>query len=529
MATSASASAIDELSLKYEKSYANVLSADNASLNAIVETGDDGTSFTAGCFDTAFSGLEPVAVSAFVMKNDAKMEPTWKVALQGSATVSAMVSDNQGGVFVAGYLADEVVLGSTDGNTKTIAGYQEWGAYSEDQVASFVAHYDSNGKLLAANTLLPTNDPAIDAAVASNPDGFFVGYNECFINGLAYEDNQLYATILFSGQISTTDEASSICSGSADAYGMGFFMSNRAGAVATLDESLNFTSFPVTVATRPLSEGTDAIENVSSIKMDVDNGHAYVAFIGQGKVAVTTSSKTTIMDYSLSEEGYVFGYGIVDVQLSDGAIINKQSNEVATTYEYISTRINDVEVAGDRIVVSGVFQTNLGFSPSLTAVGGCDLFVAFFSKDNLEVTKAVGSGFDEGEVNSNSESMLSAAVVGNVVYVSGVHKNKSDGSAIAPLYYAVEIDGNEMTKHYTTEYISDIASSSDSTCVYFATSPAPFTDAKFSIYEAASTGIESVSAANVESARIFDLSGRRIEGTPKNGLYIKDGKKLLAR
>ena len=66
--------------------------------------------------------LDPIANSAYLAKYDAEGNVAWAVGLRGAATITAITTDEQNNVYVAGTLADAVEVGSTDGKTQTING-----------------------------------------------------------------------------------------------------------------------------------------------------------------------------------------------------------------------------------------------------------------------------------------------------------------------------------------------------------------------------------------------------------------------
>jgi len=520
--TAAAGNNIEGLSLKYEKNYENVLKYENAAAYAEIAAGENNTSFSAGCFDSTFVGTEAIGVSAFLTKNDAQMQPLWTVVLQGSAYINAMTSDKQGGVYVAGQIADEVILGSADGNTKTVAGYQVEGEYSTDQVASFLAHYDSNGNLLAATTIVPETDDNITAALAANPEGAFLGYNECYVTDLNYVDGQLYATIGFYGKISTTDGSKSIHSGSVDAWGMGYYMSVAAQTIATIGEQMEVTGFPIILKSRDISDNPGYNDRVYAAKVDFNDGHAYIAFNALGTMTIATDNASKTIEYSTAEAGFIFGYGLADINLADGSIANCVSCETVTTDEYISTEPTMVKVVDNKIVTSGYFQGNFGFQPSLTAVGNEDNYVAVFNKSDLSFSKAVATSFDEGE---NYEGHCQSIVIGNVVYISGECYDKNE-DGITPLFFTCSTDCEDLKQLSSDTYIYGMAASDDAATLYTAGSNADLTDAYYAAYEAATTGISKMESEQAEAESFYDLTGRRVT-KPTHGIYVKKGAKRI--
>src|SRR5574344_1596588 len=136
------------------KTFSGIVTDANASRTNVMAYDSDNSLFVSGMFDTEFEGLTPVATSSYIMKMNSTLTPTWKISIAGAAGVTAMISDNNGGVYAAGTLADEVVFNSIDGKSKTLIGYREGDAFTTTRCASFIAHYDKDGNLLTANTIL---------------------------------------------------------------------------------------------------------------------------------------------------------------------------------------------------------------------------------------------------------------------------------------------------------------------------------------------------------------------------------------
>ena len=98
--------------------------------------------------------FEPIGTSAYIAKYNADGSAAWSVALTGAVTVTAVSTDAEGNIYVAGRYADEVTLGSTDDNTQIVKGIMVWGDYSTEKDASFIARYSAAGRSLPAATRL---------------------------------------------------------------------------------------------------------------------------------------------------------------------------------------------------------------------------------------------------------------------------------------------------------------------------------------------------------------------------------------
>ena len=475
------------------KSFTGIVTDANASRSNVMAYGSDNSLFTSGMFDTEFEGLTPVATSSYLMKSNSSLVSTWKIAIAGAAKVTTMISDNNGGVYVAGTLADEVIFNSIDGKSATLTGYKEGDAYTTDKCASFLAHYDKDGNLLKANTILPVHDASLDATGAYYPGG---GDIYCRINGLALENNKLYASIVYSGQISNADNSVTIKSGSMDMEGGGYyFMSLKAAAVAVLNDNLGVTSFPITLASRPFTELYTS-EQVNYFTMTSANNHLYIGFVATGTDKIKSFDEDEkSFTFTAPAEGTNYGYGVADIDLSAQKTNAIKTWESPTTESYSSTEIDNIAVSGDNLILSGIFQDKLGFDNSITATGSNDIFAASLSMSNLSVNWAKATAYDEGDATKNEEIMTCSALAGDNLYVGGYTSLKANHSLTAPLLYSFNLKTGAVVKNSNDTYDFGMITSSDNKSTAVAYTTSPITGISFVNYDLTS-GINSVKSTD---------------------------------
>ena len=520
MATMASAqtNSLNNFKQLYTKSYTGIVAdSANASRSNVMVYDADNSLFTSGRFDTEFEGLAPVAASSYVMKNDNTLTPVWKNVIAGAAKVNAMVSDNNGGVYVAGTLADEVVFGSADGKTITLTGYKESDAYTTALCASFIAHYDKDGNLLKANTIVPAHVPALDAKV----DAYFPGEGDiyCRINGLAFEGGKLYASIVYSGQISSADNSVTILSGSMDIEGGGYFMTTlKAAAVASLDDNLGVASFPITISSRQFTE-LFTQEQVNTFTMTGNSNHLYLGFIATGtenyKCFGEDAKTFTFTAPATAAEGSVdFGYVVADVDLSAQKTNVFKTWESTTTESYDATEIGNIAVSGDNLILSGIFQDKLGFDTNVAATASSDLYAASLKKSDLSVNWAKASGYDEGESTKNEEIMTCSTIAGDNLYVGGYTAQKAKHSLTAPLLYAFNLSTGAVVKETNETYDFGMATTADNKVAAVAYTSCPATgllsDTHFATYDLTTTGISNVKSDGNGVTATYDASANVI-------------------
>ena len=224
-------SSLSGLELKTELAYAGMITAEDYVRNHATTFDADGNAFVSAAFSSNMNGIEPVGVSAMVIKVNGNGAQAWSAPIIGAATVKDLISDGNGGVYAAGVFADEVEFRGTDGESTIIDGYMEEGAYTSTQAASFIAHYDADGKLLAINKVVPEHDPDLDATFMYYPiDGDVF----CTINKLLKDGDKLYAQFDYCGKVTALENSAT--SGSMDMEGGRFyFQAMKAAGVSELD------------------------------------------------------------------------------------------------------------------------------------------------------------------------------------------------------------------------------------------------------------------------------------------------------
>lgn len=467
-----------------------ISNAENASsYSAMAYSGSD--LYVSGVYDTPFGGFDVIGASSYVIKYDANLSEKWKVSILGSATVTSMLADNDGGVYVAGTFADEVEFGSTNGSSIIRYGYQESGAYTVTQAASFIAHYDKDGVLLAVGDILPEHVAALDATGMYFP---YDGDIYCTLNNLFESDGVLYASAVFTGQLSNAESTQTAVSGSYDAFGIGFYMLSRAGVVIELNGELEAASFPVIVNNRDFTELITS-EEVRSLNATADGNTLYVGTISTGLTNFNVYGNDQTVDVPLSDTGigYVFGYTVASVNLDTHAVnVLKEFDPVTTDDEYISTSIDAITVSGDNLFITGLFQGALGFDQQLQALGSNDMFAASLNKSTFEVNWASATGFDEGDATVNEEIMNGSVISGNCIYLYGRSELKKDYSAVAPLFYAVNPTSGEMSAQEFSDYTIGVAGSNGGALITRASTEATVTGIKFTTYDVTGLGVNAI-------------------------------------
>lgn len=439
-------SSLSGLELKTELAYAGMITAEDYVRNHATTFDADGNAFVSAAFSSKMNGIEPVGVSAMVIKVNGNGAQAWSAPIIGAATVKDLLSDGNGGVYAAGVFADEVEFRGTDGESTIIDGYMEEGAYTSTQAASFIAHYDADGKLLAINKVVPEHDPDLDATFMYYPiDGDVF----CTINKLLKDGDKLYAQFDYCGKVTALENSAT--SGSMDMEGGRFyFQAMKAAGVAELDENLAFKKVLVNINTNNFKQLYNN-QQIFSSNAAIKDGQLYVGAIGNGDVNIAAFDGGFTISHQMPEAGgYNLGYLIARFNLSNPSDQNFISRIGYTDDEYVASSMSDMFFSGDLLIVTGNFQDELGFDKTITATGSSDLYAAAINPLDLSVVTAKASGYDEGDATKNEEIFTSSAVCGDRMFINGYTANKKYHSLTAPLCYIYDM---------TTGTLSDVTNS----------------------------------------------------------------------
>ena len=484
--------------------------------------------YASGNFDTPFGGMSPLTTGdAFIIKYSTGMVEQWKVQLMGTASVTTIVADDNGGIYVGGTFADIVEMGSTDGNTQSIEGYQEAGVATVFKAASFVAHYNAAGVLLDVGTVVPTHDPALDATGMYFPDAEY-GDTQFALSKLLVSGGKLYGVGTLKGQITNAAATETATSGSYDAFGIGFYMPATAGVVVEFGFDFTVSSIPVVATGKTFADGLQSAEEVVSMSATASDSNLYVGFNSIGNIDVNVFGTKSTVDNPLSVDG---GYNIAYTIMSIGLEAKESNIEtfdiIHTNVDYISTAINDMAVADDNLIITGLFQSSLGFDQSVNAVSSSDMYVVSLNAADLSLNWAKATGYNEGEATDYEETITGSAILNDIAYIYGSNEQKSDRAKQASLFYSVNLADGTLESMNPEDYIFGMAS--DGANIATAHTTVPVSGITFTTYgEFAS--VNDIAAGKAQTMSVYPnpvADVLRFSQPCNVKLYSLDGKQLL--
>ncbi|MDE6853620.1 MAG: hypothetical protein K2J38_01035 [Muribaculaceae bacterium] len=289
----------------WNTSVVNALEAGNTVFNAPVAVDALGRTIVTGAFteDITLAGttLSAVGTSAYIASCDLAGTAGWAVALTGSATISDVVVAADGSIYVSGTFADEVEFGTTAGEAIVKEGMMLEGAPTVNQNASFVAHYDATGRILAVADFVPQPLSDLIATGMYFPIDGDVYFS---INHLAVVDGTVYAFARYTGE--TEFGGASFKATYNDPFGGIYFIDLAAAAVFTMPSDLSTASTVVTASTGVNLASSEGQYFVRSGNFAVTSEGLTAVFSGNGPLVYTAAAGSYTATSAADEYVYQF-------------------------------------------------------------------------------------------------------------------------------------------------------------------------------------------------------------------------------
>lgn len=433
----------------------------------VVRTGD-GSIYATGRFDKTITTdklyLEPTATSAFIIKYDGQGNEQWGVALAGAARINAATADAQGNLYVAGVLADKVILGSTDDKTVEMNGkMDDWGSPATTLSTGFIAKYNTAGELQATKLIMPQKHSEIDNLVNNDMGPWYYSEEGAYfkINHMEYAGGRLYLSASYTGE-TTIDEVqlqSSLLKND------DFMMVDDVNSACVL--SLNATTLNGAKLEAYLKPSASVVANstkVNSFNFTVKHPMVYVGAIGMGDLTLWAPNAKKDFNFSLTADGKAeYGHVTAFVNTTDGNLPVAEAVSAPANDKHSQEAIGAMCVMGDKLYTAGIYNDTLAYDKNITAQGGTDLFVIERETTLGAVTNVINFPYAEGDYTETMEEFaaLSISPAGQRMILSSWVENKSDRSVIKTTNLCYDLTSNTGSYGSTTELTTGIANPLD--------------------------------------------------------------------
>lgn len=406
----------------------------------------DGTIYQTGLYDQMVmigdDLLENIATSAYITAIDTMTRaPKWSVGIQGAAHITQIISDEMGDfIYIAGTFADDIMVGSTDGNLWPFTGTTE----SHEQVNVFVAKYSKDGELFGAVLIVPIKNPKYqftDNDLSITPTALAL-YNDRLYLSMSYKggykvmNNEQYGTIQTAQGI-----YNSLC---------GAVLSFSTQNIVTVDRVLEVQGD---------QKSSNAGLGPNSICLTSSEKGVEVGIFTTGTVSLNfaTWNKTDEESYTYNGEEEA---GCLLVKLTSDTHAVKQLPAVGTRdYAYTYTRnvIKSMQRVGDKLYLSGNIATALPFDGTVVPDLWTDQFAACLDAETYKTKWATITGAlrdDMPNMNAKYREVVDAALAGNDYIVVGTTNFSVSNKGVASDYssdYCLGVSAAGTTLALTTK------------------------------------------------------------------------------
>ena len=510
----------------------SVANAEDVNYNAEMAFNANGETYVAGIvsgegFRFCPNMVEPVGVSSYVAKYDAIGQSAWAVTIKGAATVTAIAVDAEKSVYVAGTLADEVVFAGADNSNETvIAGYKdEYGSYTTDQKAAFIAKYDANGALKAVVPFVPTVLDGVAADMANAEFGWYEENISFNISTLKVVDGKLYVGALYTGSTTVGDVKLNAAYQNVDGW---MFADLASCSVFTLDAA-TLQGADVLFSTSVKGGVSSNNMSTTSVAFDVNEGVLYASAIISGTQTIKMGTTEEEKEFTMTDEGLVEYATVV-------AAINTADKSLKTSkiYTQSTSNMNKDEVSkviadGGKVYVGGVAHSALAFDNAKEVKGHGDLYVASLNANDLAVNWTALSGVEEGTGTDNGEVFVGMVSFGGNIVIAGYSEKLSDHTPIEGIN--AYVDKGDGVFSLSSDKIVKSALEANGALLGAAiyTISEEVANITYSVAKIEGSAIDSVEAENNAAVKYYNLQGVEVAGdNMPAGLYVrKQGNKAV--
>lgn len=469
---------------EWNKTLTTVAAAEDAT-NGVMAIDDNGNLFVSGALTTTATfgstSLEPIGLAQYIVKYNATGAEQWATAIQGAATITAMDTDAEGNLYVAGQFADEILVCDVAGNQTSLVS-----SNSDSQTAAFIAKYSATGTLIAAQAC----EAKVDETVASAVDmifgepAYFGEPAEISITNIQAEGDALYVSFTYNGDV-TLGGFSLDAKYLFNSMGFGDYLDTTSGAVIALN-STTLAPSALIVNASVKEDNASVYRLINDINFTVEDGNAYVSVIGFGDLTIQTANSSQDVTFAMDGMGSN-EYGMIIAKVGATETV-KVYNNIATSLSVTSyNKVENMKVVGDNLYIAGTFRGYCPLDNTLSTSNGeaekstSDIYVASLATSTLSTNWVVTTPDKNDEVNQQYESIVGAMIYPNEVRMVAAVKKVSDHTVVPtsttnPL---VSFDGEVSVLNteqatalaYNGDNAAYILNNSTSSALYYGTIP----------------------------------------------------------
>ena len=491
----------------WQKSFTPVASADD--LDGVhTAVASDGSVFASSTYNQAFTrGDVTVAdpeglTSSCVLKFDKDGNAKWAVTFLGNSLIHAMTVGEDGMLYIAGTSQDvKVVVTGTDEKHYEIdnPASDPWGTgvLEPDAFSAFIIKIDPNGALADLKVITPETN----AAVLEDFECFYFALATIAIKPmkLVVDNGKLYVSARYMGDVKELGWLGAYVRSTE----MGLTLDNYSYGVFALDTSLGAIE---SVANVQQTGAVSAEEyDVDALDFVIYGGVPHVAFIGMGKLTLTTATGAQPFEFQMAGESN-----------NEHAMV--LANVTAPTHSFIfhaapnadldkeNYNLVGATIEGANCILSGTFFGNFQLDNSVTK----DVKTQFVA--SIKMADCTTKWTWVNDVESEATCMI----------VAGEETNAATDKAM----YTLNTETGEKKKTmdqgfedaaiYNDQYVSTVYTKDNSVTVF---SP-----------KLKPSGIETLKAQKNGNAKFYNVNGMEL-AAPQKGLNIiktEDGVKKVS-
>lgn len=392
----------------------------------------DGNAIVTGSYDKdlAFGNdLESVTANdQFIAKYDKNGKKLWATGIQGKVSITAVTTDDEGNIYVAGNFAESVNVLSKNGEGQVIQGMSD-----ESAGACFIVKYNKNGERQLVKTIMPTADASVitdDIIWAQQEPSFNVNKIEV-ANGKLYL-SATYKEICKIGDLTLTGKFVNSDGIIADA---------PSASVVSLDAATLDNAKELVTLSAKEKETSENIYGPEDINFTVDGATLYVGFVAKGKEVTLKTVKgeeNISFAYEIGAQEHAFVLAKVEGDNATTKVYNAPTSEAGFSWNFM----DEMVCKNGKLYVAGTFNEANPFDNTVTFKKNCDIYVAALNANDLTKEWVAASGFDEGETNKTAEVVTGMVVKGDNVIVTGWAEETDHHTVNTPLTYTVDANGH---------------------------------------------------------------------------------------